>query len=231
VVQHIVEFMNALPPLPLLALYSVLVGPVLVVLHELGHAMVALWRSDGSVVVRLGARRRVFAIRSGRFQLEADQLAHCGGVCLVEENGLSRVDLAAISLAGPLATLLAGTATAVLWAHTGGVLQDALAVATFEGFLLGIINVLPLTYRADKSSPALRLDGLLALQALRGELLAPRPAAAAHDVKAGPVAERWAVEVEEAAERARLQRKRANLTRLRARDDERRTRSIPPPGF
>jgi hypothetical protein len=50
-------------------------------------------------------------------------------------------------------------------------------------------------------------------------------------VKAAPVAARWVAEVDAAAEQARAQRARANVTRLRDREAERQAGSVPPPQF
>src|SRR4051794_38389045 len=205
VVQHIVDFMDGLPPLPLLFLYSAVVSPCLVLMHELGHALVALWRSDGPVLVTLGARRRRFAIRSGRLRIEADELSRCGGICSFDATRLSRVEFAAVALAGPAASLAGAVVTALLWSHTAGAVHDALAVATLGGLFGAIINVLPLTYRESNraGSPVIRLDGLVAREALRRPARAPVARPAARDVKAGPIAERWAAEVDAASERAR----------------------------
>lgn len=229
VVQRIVEFMDGMPSLPLVFLYSALIGPLLVAIHELGHAAAALWRSSGPVVVRIGARRRRFALRSGRLRVEADELAQCGGFCAYDPTGLSGPDVAAIALAGPAASLAGAAVTGLLWAYTGGPLQDVLSVATLGGVLLGVVNALPLTYQARKNGDelAVRLDGLHAREALRRRAV---PAAGAGgDVKAGPIAERWADEVTAASERARAERARTNVARLRARDAERRQGSVPPP--
>jgi hypothetical protein len=185
VVQQLVDFMDGMPPLPVILLYAALVGPALVVVHELGHASMALWRSTGPVVVRIAASRRRLALRSGRFQIEADALTHCGGICAYDPTGLTRFDEAAIALAGPAASLAGALVTALLWGHTGGPFQDLLAVATLGGVFGGVVNALPLTYRASKrdEAPVVRLDGLHALDALRRPRVPePRPG------KAGPVA-------------------------------------------
>jgi hypothetical protein len=233
VVQHIVDFMDDMPPLPLVFLYAAVVGPLLALIHEMGHAGLALWRTNGPVVVVIAAKRRLFALRSGRFHVEANQLVQCGGLCAYDPSDASRLDHAAIALAGPLASLLGAAVTAVLWAHTGGALHGLLSVATFGGILAGIVNALPLTYQARRraDAPRVRLDGLQALDALRRPRVsfpAPPPP---RDAKAGPVAERWAAEVDAASERARAARARTNASRLRATASERRATSIPPPGF
>ena len=170
-VQHIVAFMDGLPPLPLLMLYSALVSPVLVVVHELGHALAALWRTDGRVFVRLGAKRRRWRVQSGRFAMEAgpSELALAGGFCAYNAAGISPVSSAIISIAGPVASLAGAALTAVLWQATGGVLRDVLATATLGGCFVGIINALPLTFTSSRSrpGPVIRLDGRAALDALR----------------------------------------------------------------
>jgi hypothetical protein len=64
VVQRIVEFMDGMPSLPVLFLFGVVASPALVVIHELGHALAALWRTTGPVFVRIGAKERRWAIRA-----------------------------------------------------------------------------------------------------------------------------------------------------------------------
>jgi hypothetical protein len=104
--------------------------------------------------------------------------------------------------------------------------------ATVGGTIGAIVNALPLTFRGrrDGVEHVVRLDGLQALDALRrARAPLPAPAPSPRDVKAGPVAERWAAEVDAASERARAARARTNVARMRARESERRTGSIPPP--
>jgi len=234
VVQHIVDFLDDMPPLPELFLLGMLIGPPLVLIHELGHALAALWRTDGPVFVRIGARHRRWALRTGRFRMEAgpSEMAFAGGFCAYDPRSASPLSLAVIAMSGPLASLAGAAATAFLWTKTHGLARDAMNAATIEGAIAAIVNALPLTFtgRRDGVEHAVRLDGLIALDAMRRPR-APRPAPPPADVKAGPVAERWAAEVDAASERARAARARTNVARLRTRDSERLAGSVPPPGF
>jgi hypothetical protein len=232
-VQQLAAFMDDMPALPLVVLYAVLVGPLVALIHEMGHACVALWRTTGPVVVvvavpGLGVGRRV-----GRVQFAAQPVRGADGLCAYDQQGLAGWEIALVALAGPFASLVAAAATFALTPHVSGVLQGLLWAMTFGGALGGIVGALPLTFRTGKGDDAVdtRLDGLQARDALRGRPRPSQPGPPAIDVKAGPVAERWAAEVDAATERARTQRASANVARLRARDDERRARSVAPPGF
>jgi hypothetical protein len=232
VVQHIVDFLDDMPPLPEMFLLGMLIGPPLVLIHELGHALAALWRTDGPVFVRIGARQRRWALRAGRFSVEAgpSEIALAGGFCAYDPRNVSPRSLALIAMSGPLASLAGAVATALLWSRTHGLARDAMNAATIGGAIAAVVNALPLTIRGrhDGVEHVVRLDGLHALDALR-DARAPLPAPAPRDVKAGPVAERWAAEVDAASERARAARARTNVARMRTRESERRTSSIPPP--
>jgi hypothetical protein len=235
-VQTVVDFMDGMPPLPLTFLLGAVVGPVLIVVHELGHAFAALWRCDGPVFVRVGAKERRWSLRAGRMTMEAgpNELPLSAGFCVYDATGISPWDEVMIAMAGPVASLLGAVATGVLWNATGGLLHDALAVATLGGITVGVVNALPLTFKETRrgDGPVLRLDGLRALEALRSSRPVPLPVPLQWrgDARSGPVAERWASEVDAAAERARVARAHANSGRVRAERQARRDGSIPPPG-
>jgi hypothetical protein len=236
VVQRIVDFMDALPPVPVLFVLAVLVTPPLVVIHELGHALAALWQTDGPVFVRIGAKERGWALRTGRFSMEAgpSEVELAAGFCAYDGTRCSPVGRAVIAMSGPLASLIGAVAAALLWGATSGPVRDVFAAATLGGVLAGVINAMPLTFERTRNGTKsmLRLDGLHALEALR-ESRAPAPPMrpAARNAVAGPVAERWSAEVDAASERARAERARANAARLRARESTRQATSVPPPGF
>src|SRR5207249_4629767 len=108
----------------------------------------------------------------------------------------------------------------LLWSKTHGLVRDAMNAATIAGVIAGVVNALPLTFtgRRDGVEHVVRLDGLMALDALRRAALPE-----ARDVKAGPVAERWSAEVDAASEQARAERAHMNVERLREREAQRRT--------
>jgi hypothetical protein len=160
------------------------------------------------------------------------EIALAGGFCAYDLSGVSPASRALVSMGGPAASLAGAAVSAWLWGHTAGVVQDVLCVATLGGIFGGVVNALPLTYRGkqDGAVHVVRLDGLHALEALR-ELRPSRPAVSSPgaEFRSGPAAERWAHEVDAAAQRARAHRARANVARLRDRDAERRAGSVPPP--
>ena len=85
-----------------------LAGPVVLLVHELGHAVAALLLTRGPVVVQTG-RRAFLTPRLGRLTLALGPGGLQAGACwhLAPE---SRAAEAAIAAAGPLASLLTATA-------------------------------------------------------------------------------------------------------------------------
>lgn len=197
-VQQFVALMDGMPPLPLVCLYAALAGPFVAAIHECGHACAALWRTSKPVVIAIAVRGFSLDRRIGRLQFTAQRISGQGGLCAYDQTGLSSLEVALIAIAGPVASVLGAAATLVLALHTGGVLHDLLWIATLSGALAAVVSALPLNYRAGKGDDTVivRLDGLQALDALRRASRPSAPRPQPRDVKAGPVAERWAAEVD-----------------------------------
>ncbi len=85
-----------------------LVGPLVMLLHELGHALAALALTRGPVVLQTG-RRAFVTTRVGRLTLALGPAGIQAGACwhLAPE---SRRAEAAIAAAGPLASVITATA-------------------------------------------------------------------------------------------------------------------------
>lgn len=169
ILQAFVDFMNGLPSIPYLVLISLAVEPVLVLAHELGHAVAALARLRGPVVVRVGGFNPLAVITFGRLTLQLSPLVvpwRFAGVC-AHESRTTRLDAMIIALAGPFASLLAGLALgAAAHAVAPSVLHTVLFVAAFIALGSGVICLTPMTL-TDSRGRKLRTDGAQALATLR----------------------------------------------------------------
>jgi hypothetical protein len=148
-------------PAPLyVALYVLATGIAFLlafVVHELGHALVALNRTDADVkLVVESRRRRGRAFRLGRLHVRIGLGA--GGFCEYEPP-LTRLDLLLIAAGGPAASLLAGAAVAFGTAFYGLPLVPGW---TFAALCLveGAGNLWPFMYRSDEAGPR-PSDGLV----------------------------------------------------------------------
>jgi hypothetical protein len=99
-----------------LVLLGVVLAPALVLVHELGHAAVALARTEGLVAVRVGRSPASWRRRFGRLQLELSILPARN-----EPAGLAKIHArlgsgsrVALALAGPLAQAIAGVLIAIV---------------------------------------------------------------------------------------------------------------------
>lgn len=134
------------------AVACLLVAPVLTLLHELGHAAVALLVSGGRIHVLVGRPPGVVRCRVGRVALTAGPLVPRGvalhGLCVRERTSTSPRDELAVSLAGPAATL---AATSALAAGSIGASQSApwVALVLLYGAVTGLASFL---YNADPRS-------------------------------------------------------------------------------
>jgi hypothetical protein len=128
-----------------------LAGPVVLLVHELGHAAAALLLTKGPVVVQTG-RRAFVTPRVGRLTLALGPGGLQAGACwhLAPE---SRSAEAAIALAGPLASLLtamaAGTALLVVDPPRGAGL--ALAALGVLAALDAVGNLVPILHPARRT--------------------------------------------------------------------------------
>jgi hypothetical protein len=146
--QSFADWLNgsSLASFMLLGLFVAATVPLVVLVHELGHAAVGLARTEGLVAVRVGRAPARWRARIGRLQLELNPLPARNA-----PEGLAwtyaRRDTATIvlsALAGPLAEALAGAA--ILFA---GVHLQLVIVEIAGGFWIvnAVRNLVPRTVR------------------------------------------------------------------------------------
>jgi hypothetical protein len=95
-------------------LVGVAVAPLLIALHELGHAAAALALTDGPVVLRVGTREQGSGLAVGSRLIVAVGRGLTRGGSVHHMPAQTRRDAAIIVAAGPAATLLGGLVAAIL---------------------------------------------------------------------------------------------------------------------
>jgi hypothetical protein len=165
--------MNGISPDLLIPAFFVaaLLTPVLTLIHELGHAAVALTRTEGLVTVRVGRSPAAWQMRFGRlhFQLSLRPARN-------EPAGLATVH-ARLSSAGRIAFLVAGPIADAAAAAAILALAIYARSTTFQivGLLLlvaALLNFVPSERRGFRS------DGRRLLDELRGRNAPQRPRSA-----------------------------------------------------
>ncbi len=169
-------------PLFVVGLYVALVLGLIV--HELGHALVALLLTPGMVTIEIGQGSEAWALRVGRLRCvvrrEPDVWGLAHGAIRGWQTGLTRLERGekigigrhvAITLAGPLATLfIAGLSVALLAAiapHQPSpiwLLPDLLlaSFAVCEGAVF-VGNLLPWRFGRTRRNGAIGTDGFILL--------------------------------------------------------------------
>jgi hypothetical protein len=126
-------------------LVSWLWAPLLVLVHELGHALTALDLTRGRVLLKVGIGR-VAALRVGRVEFELGLPGP--GLCVYEPETLkgSARSEAWIAAAGPLTSLMAAATLGLLAAMSDGWLQDVLGLGSLASVFGAAVTGLPLRY-------------------------------------------------------------------------------------
>lgn len=155
------------PSLLALVVLSLFVVPLVVWVHELGHALVAMRLLDAEVELTVGSVGKVLEAQWGSLQVRVNALGGQGQVSLDGARATAR-DMLLISLAGPAASAcgLVVTAVALAWVPPG-LVHDAIWVAMLFS-VAATLSVVPLAVsRAAPGRPEVRSDGQLALAAAR----------------------------------------------------------------
>ncbi len=171
IAEAIVEFMNGGPGLIAGLLYITIAGIPVILIHELGHALMAVRRLGADVDITVGGAGRIAQFRLGQINASLFAVHGAGataGSATFDASRASAKDVLWIALAGPAASLI-GMVVAVLCfssAPTDGFLHDVLWAVVFVS-LAGVGNLVPLTFDANKPGESYETDGRVALSALR----------------------------------------------------------------
>ncbi len=169
--EAIVRYMESAPPMPVFVVYIFVGSGLMVLVHELGHAVVARFLLGADVEISVGNAGKVAELRLGQITTTINALSLPGreaGSAGFHDSQATARDVVLIALAGPVASLATLVPAVLLlsWGPTAGMFHD-LAWAAFPAGVFGVLNVLPYEFNEDHSGPALRTDGRLAVDALR----------------------------------------------------------------
>lgn len=164
--------MDASPGFPWVFVYLLVATIPAVLVHELGHALVARQRLGEDVEVSIGNAGRIAEFRLGQISTTINILSdptRPGGQALFPDTEATVRDVLWIALAGPLASLLGTVASALLYgaAPATGVLHDFLWASVGIGIFGVLLNLVPIFFQDRRDSPREPTDGRVALDALK----------------------------------------------------------------
>jgi len=167
----LIDRFTSIPGMPALLLYLAAAAVPVILLHELGHALVASRRLGGPVHISVVGTGTLLSIRIKRIRLDVSALSHAAeppSPTSLDAVRASARDVMLVALAGPAASLLCSAlaACALSLAPGTGRGHDFLWATTAIG-LLGVLTVVPLAFQERPGGPRLRTDGRLALDAAR----------------------------------------------------------------
>jgi hypothetical protein len=147
--------------------FVVFVMPVLALIHELGHAVVALLLTDGDVFIFLGSNKH-WQVAIGRLVIFGSLLTGQTGLCSYEPDteAFSWMQQIGFYLAGPIASLFAFLCALIAnvivvepW------LRFLLPIIVWYQFISLVLTFLPITYPSWFSGrrEKIRSDGYQAL--------------------------------------------------------------------
>jgi len=165
------DFISSGPGLLACALYLLVADWPVILLHELGHAMVAVRRLGGDVEVTVGNAVKLAQLRLGQVNASLHALQSplgTAGSVTFDASRARAEDVLRVALAGPAVSALnfVGLVGAYSIAPDDGVLHDLLWAGTLAS-LYGVLNVIPFRLQELGQSSPQPSDGWLARDALR----------------------------------------------------------------
>jgi hypothetical protein len=176
------HFIESRPATPGLFGYLAAAAVLAALLHELGHALVAVTRADAPVQMSFGGTRHLLRVRLRRLKLTAGLLADPAPAAGSDSREAARAaarELILLALGGPIASLCGFAAAACgLAAVAGhGFLHNCLWAITVTCFVAAL-GAVPLEIGERRGGARLRTDGRIVLDALRAQRSLSEPAAA-----------------------------------------------------
>jgi hypothetical protein len=171
VIDRFANFMEHIP-IGVLLVTVLLASAPLAVLHELGHAAVALVRLPGRVIVRVGRDEPTSGFALGRVEFQLRPVMRpwrFDAICARETPG-TRLDDALIALGGPAASFAVGVGAVYASgiAPAGSTLYYVVGAIAFEAISSTIVCLTPMTL-SDSRGHILVTDGAHIVAALRGK--------------------------------------------------------------
>lgn len=157
-----------------IALAWFIIGPLVTLIHEMGHAVAALALGREPVSVRVGPAPARLRLSVGRLRLLLGLRGGFYGFYEYDDRGLSRAARSIVIAAGPLASLVLATLCFAVAVGLGGGARWAstpVSIAAMAAIVQGVITALPLRYPkfwgeyAGLSSDGARLRLVLAERA------------------------------------------------------------------
>lgn len=151
----------------LFVLLYIVALPILMLFHELGHAIVALSYTSDTVIVTLAEGAR-WERTIGRLTIAASSLVGSAGFCYFEGQ-MTRRQYAVFSLAGPVASLLVCLITGIVLIHAGDWAAFVLWGVAFSTATQFLGTIIPVRYPSwlGNSYAGLASDGYCVVQILR----------------------------------------------------------------
>ena len=136
-------------------LFLLLLAPISILLHEIGHAIGAYLLKADVIQFSIGIGKSIFSIKLGRFNITIHLLFLFGGFIGHERNKqYKKWELVFISILGPLVNIIA--AGLCLLIH-----NELFYISFLFNLWLGIFNLIPFKWKGKKS------DGYICLEVLK----------------------------------------------------------------
>jgi hypothetical protein len=170
--QAFYDLMESQPGFPQWLFAQLIVLPLTVLLHEIGHAAAAAWRTQAGIELEVGVGPIAWRGKLARIDMEVRPLISpvgpAGAVSFDAAQATAK-DVLLVALAGPAISLL-GTVMAWVWfvsADEGTALSTLLAVAAATGLFVTVLNLIPMSIRDRHGAVTWRTDGWHVLSAAK----------------------------------------------------------------